>query len=268
MLSSGEARFCGVGIHTGREASVVVRASDEGGVRFRFDGETFPIESARRVDAERSTTIVFPNGRRLATVEHLLSAMAGVGAGGCVVECVGPEVPILDGSAEPFARGLIEAGIAGRSRGGPSLGSAICIGIGDRYIAAMPSDELRFTYVIDYGIAAIGCDMLDLVLTRESYLEQVAPARTFALQSEVEALLAAGLALGGSLDNALVVGPDGPIGGGLRVAHEYAAHKMLDLIGDLSLLGEIPKARYICIKGGHSLHYKLVLRMRQMLSAG
>lgn len=256
----------GHGIHTGRASRVTVRPGREGtGIVWRTGGGEFPIAEARRSDASRNTTITFPDGSTYATVEHLLSALAGLSIDDAVIECDGGEMPIIDGSASPFVRAMREAGIAETPGERPrsDLPSPVFVRDGGSSICALPDDELRVTYVVDYRGTAIGTEVKDVLLTPSVYEAEIAPARTFALLSEVEALKAAGLALGGALDNALVVGPDGPVGGTpLRVECEYASHKALDLIGDLALLGRIPTAHYICIRGGHSLHYKLVSRLR------
>ena len=263
---SNECTFEGPGLHTGTPSHIALHPLRERrGILFRFEDGDYAITEARRTDAQRNTTIAFPNGRTIATVEHLLSAIVGIGVDDVVVECRGSEMPILDGSAFPYAERILRTGI--EEKDDPSapfyVTTPVCVDDGPSTIAAVPSDVLRVTYVIDYPGTSIGTEMRDLVLTKETFLAEIAPARTFALRSEIEALRASGLAMGGTLDNALIVGDDGPVGNvALRVESEYAAHKILDLIGDLALLGTLPTAHYICIKGGHSLHCKLVNRIR------
>lgn len=263
---SNACTFEGPGLHTGASARVTLRPLPERcGIRFRFGDGDYAISAARGAEAQRNTTIVFPNGRTIATVEHLLSAIIGVGLDDVAVECGAAELPILDGSARPYAEGILLAGLTEKdaARVPLHLTTPVCVDDGGASIAAVPSEALRVSYVIDYPGTPIGTEMKDFTLTREAFLEEIAPARTFALLPEVEALRAAGLAAGGTLGNALIVGDDGLLGGAsLRVDREYAAHKVLDLLGDLALLGTLPVAHYICIKGGHRLHGKLVNRIR------
>lgn len=243
---------------------------DGEGIRFVSGGATFGVAESRVSETRRCTAITLPDGRALFTVEHLLSAIAGVGLDDVLVECPNREVPILDGSAAPFAEKILEAGLVSKNSAKSAfhIATPICVDDGSSVITAIPSDKTRITYIIDYPGTGIGTEMVDVPLDRESYLSRIAPARTFGLLSEVESLRSAGLAMGGSLDNALVIGPDGPAGGAsYRVDAECAAHKALDLVGDLILLGELPVARYICVKGGHSLHHKLTDRIRGLLSA-
>ena len=263
---ASDCTFEGPGLHTGVPSRMTLHPLREHrGIRFRFGDGDYSITEARREDAQRNTTIVFPNGRTVATVEHLLSAIVGIGLDDVVVECDAIEMPILDGSALPYAESILRVGIEEKidARNLSYLATPICVDDGPATLAAIPSDVLRVSYAIDYPGTPIGTEMKDFTLTRETFLEEIAPARTFALLSEVEALRGAGLATGGSLDNALIVGDDGPVGNvALRVEREYAAHKILDLMGDLALLGTLPIAHYICIKGGHRLHYKLVNRIK------
>lgn len=259
----------GRGIHTGVESRVSVLPRDRAcGIVFASSGGDVPMRDVELSDAKRCTAVRLPDGSEISTVEHLLSALVGCGIDDAAIECEGGEVPILDGSAKAFADAIVRAGarqLPGE-RTVRSISAPIRVDAGSSFAAAFPSQETRFTYVVDYTGTAIGSDVLDVVLTSESYMQQIAPARTFALLSEVEALRAAGLALGGSLENALVVGPDGPMDGGpLRVAHEYAAHKTADMIGDLALLGALPRAHYVCFRGGHALHRRLAARMMGMI---
>jgi UDP-3-O-[3-hydroxymyristoyl] N-acetylglucosamine deacetylase len=117
------------------------------------------------------------------------------------------------------------------------------------------------TYIIDYPGTAIGTEMKDVVLTEETFMSEIAPARTFCLESEVKVLLESGLALGGNTDNALVIGAEGPLGTGYRVENECAAHKITDLLGDMALAGFTANAHYICVRAGHRLHSRLVRRI-------
>lgn len=260
--------FSGVGIHSGKTAEVKISPlPNGGGVRFRFGDECWGIEEAALSDTRRKTGLAFPNGRCVFTVEHLLGALAGVGVDDAEIEIDGEEVPAVDGSALPFALALIEAGIWEREE--PFLERAIfapvAIDSGRASIVAMPSDVTRMTYVIDYSGTAIGTQIKDVVLTRDSFMNEIAPARTFGLCSEVDDLHRAGLGLGGDLDNVVIIGADGPLNTvGYRLEQECASHKILDLMGDLALIGFPVTAHYICVCGGHDIHAKLVDRLKSV----
>jgi UDP-3-O-[3-hydroxymyristoyl] N-acetylglucosamine deacetylase len=263
------ASFRGVGIHSGQESSVTALPLFDGtGVCFRFGADVYPITAARPCGAARSTSIVFPGGQTLRTVEHLLGALSGLCIDDALIEApADAELPILDGSALPYVNGLIGTGIAEKDETADSaaLASPIFIGHEKACIVAAPKDTLRVTYVIDYPGTSIGTVLKDVEITPESFASDVAPARTFAPLSEVESLRDAGLARGGDLTNTLVFAEDGPMGGArLRIDGECAAHKILDLLGDLALAGTLPVAHYTCIRGGHGLHLKLAARLRAL----
>ncbi|MDR0616245.1 MAG: UDP-3-O-acyl-N-acetylglucosamine deacetylase [Synergistaceae bacterium] len=260
------AAFEGIGIHSGHSASVTVLPLWDGtGIRFRFGGDIHPITDARPCEALRSTSIAFPGGQRLRTVEHLLGALAGLSISDAIIEAQsGTEFPILDGSALPYVTGLTEAGIAEKDVPADVkvVIAPICVAHGASSVTAIPSETLRVTYMIDYPGTAIGTAIKDAVITPESFAKEVAPARTFALMSEVEHLRKAGLAAGGTLANTLVFGENGPLNDPpSRMDGECAAHKILDLLGDLALNGNIPTAHYICVRGGHRLHLGLAARL-------
>jgi UDP-3-O-[3-hydroxymyristoyl] N-acetylglucosamine deacetylase len=259
----------GVGVHSGSKSSVTVLPLFSGtGVQFRFGAEVFPITEARTLSAARSTSITFPGGQTLRTVEHLMGALSGLCIDDALIEArAGSELPILDGSALPYVSGFISAGIAEKDEAADcaALTSPLFIEQGKASIAAAPSDILRVTYVIDYPGTAIGTVLKDVTITPESFAIDVAPARTFALLSEVESLKESGLARGGDLTNTLVFADDGPLDGTpLRMDGECAAHKILDLLGDLALAGPLPTAHYICIRGGHGLHRRLAARLMSL----
>ena len=258
-------RLKGRGLHTGESTAVSIQPSpSEKGVRFRFGERTYRASEAKRADAQRNTTIVFPGGERLSTVEHLMAALAGMEVHDAIVGVCGSELPALDGSARDYVERFLEAGIVEKDEPyvAPFLPTPICIESGCAALAALPSDVLRVTYVIDYPGTAIGTEMKEAAITPEVFSKEIAPARTFALLSEVEALLGSGLAKGGALENTIVVGEDRLLNeDGYRVEQECAAHKVLDLLGDLALAGDIPRAHYVCICGGHKLHAVLAARL-------
>lgn len=257
-------RAHGKGLHTGEKSSVSIWPSEKPeGVLFRFGDATYNVSEARTLDSRRNTTIVFPGGEKLSTVEHLMSALAGLDVDDAVIEVTGSELPALDGSALEYAAGFMSVGFAKKDECylQPFISTPVCIDFGPASITALPSDILKVTYVIDYPGTVLGTEMKDVVIEPETFFSEIAPARTFALLSEVEALRASGLAAGGNLENTVVIDRDRLLNeDGYRIERECAAHKVLDLLGDLALSGSVPRARYICIRGGHRLHS--ILRAR------
>jgi UDP-3-O-[3-hydroxymyristoyl] N-acetylglucosamine deacetylase len=266
---AGSALFEGVGIHTGDRTAVRLSSLfDRRGIYFGFGGDRCRITEAVPVESRRNTTIEFPGGRTVQTVEHLLSAIAGIGLDDVLIEPDGAEIPIMDGSAMPFVARILELGLAPKDEPKEhfALSSPVCVDQGGSSLSAVPSDHMRLTYVIDYPGTGIGTEMKDVVLTREAYVDEIAPARTFGLQSEVESLRSSGLGLGGDFGNVMIIGDDGPLNCvGYRVDRECAAHKALDMLGDMALLGVIPRARYTSVCGGHRLNSKLIDRLKRLV---
>ncbi len=258
----------GVGIHTGRPvhlelhpapagAGIVFRRTDSGGVEI-------PALASEVSSVELATTL----GRddvTISTVEHLLAAIRACDVDNVRIDLDGPEVPILDGSALPFVHLLDAAGVQwqGAPRRIMAITSPITVELGGKRIRASPFPGLRVSYQVDFAMAAIGHQEADLVVDRESFLRELAPARTFALLADVEWLHRRGLGLGGSLDNCVIFGPDGPTNTRLRFADEPVRHKALDVIGDLALTGAPLWAHVEVERGGHQVHYSLVEAIRE-----
>jgi UDP-3-O-[3-hydroxymyristoyl] N-acetylglucosamine deacetylase len=232
----------GVGLHTGAWARVTVTPARPGSgivfVRTDERGVEIPAMHEYVVSTSLATTVSM-DGSSVATVEHLLAALFGLGVDNARVEVDGPEIPILDGSAAPFVEAILSAGIvAQRSRRRAlHLRRPVSVRHGERTVLALPSDDLRISYAIDFAHPAIGYQAVTLRLDERVFAASIAPARTFCLLRDVNAMRDSGLALGGSLENALVVGDDGPLNGELRFSDEFVRHKVLDLIGDLALAG-------------------------------
>lgn len=255
-------RVSGVGLHTGCDVAVELKpAPAESGVVFRrVDLRGFEIE-ARRTWVSRVVlaTTLMKRGVMLSTVEHLLSAVYGSGVDNLFIDIDSLEVPILDGSALPFVEMLQEAGIEEQSAERELLVVEEPIRLEEegKFISIEPHGSLRITYDIDFVHPAIGRQHLDLEISPENYASEIAPARTFGFFAEVEDLLKKGLIRGGSFDNAVVLGDEGVMNGELRIPDEFVRHKVLDLIGDISLCG-YPLAGHIrAHKAGHSLHTNL-----------
>ena len=259
----------GVGLHSGEITTVKILPATRGGRHFvRVDLPECPIITAS-CESVRSTTLSTELGNSdsasIRTVEHLLSALTAGGVSHARIEVNGPELPLLDGSAKPWSEAIAAAGlkeIEPQPIVAP-LNQEISVRQGDAFVMAIPSTETRFTYGIDFEVAAIGNQWHSWSPDEQNFITEIAPARTFTLASQIEALQKAGLIKGGSLDNAIVCSHSGWINPPLRFANEPARHKILDLVGDLSLLGTIPLAHYLAYKAGHHLHVELVRRISQ-----
>jgi UDP-3-O-[3-hydroxymyristoyl] N-acetylglucosamine deacetylase len=250
----------GVGLHSGHPVRATVRPApaDHGIVFVRADHPDVAIparlESAANYD---HATTLSSQGVSIGTVEHVLSAAVGEGLDNCRIEIEGPEVPILDGSALPFVRLFHAAGFERLSASVRplTLRQPVEVSRGDRSIRFTPDGSgLTITYEIEFPHAIVGRQSLTLAVSPEEYGSAIAPARTFGFLSEIEALRARGLARGGNLHNAVVLGEEGILSGPLRFRDEFVRHKVLDLLGDLALLGAPLKGHVHARKAGHALH--------------
>jgi UDP-3-O-[3-hydroxymyristoyl] N-acetylglucosamine deacetylase len=265
-------KVSGVGLHTGCDVTVELKpAPAQTGIVFRrVDLRGFEIE-ARRTWVSRVVlaTTLMKRGVMLSTVEHLLSAVYGSGVDNLFVDIDSLEVPILDGSALPFVKMLENAGIEEQDEERELLVVEEPIRLEEegKFISIEPHTSFRITYDIDFDHPAIGMQHLDLEISPENYGSEIALARTFGFFTEVEDLLKKGLIRGGSFDNAVVLGDDGVMNGELRVPDEFVRHKVLDLIGDISLCG-YPLAGHIrAHKAGHSLHTNLATEITRNRSS-
>ena len=233
----------GIGLHKGK-ASRVVFLPAAGATGYRFISPAFREPLPARLDRVAGTargTNISDGKSTIYTVEHLLSAAAGLGIDDLDIEISGEEPPAADGSALPFAYALLKAGLRekeGQERAYLKISEKIEMAKGDIRYSASPARGVSFKLIYDYPHALVGRQVLELTLTPEEYLAGVAPARTFGFSHEIEALKAAGLALGGSLENAIVIAEKEILAkDGLRFPDEFARHKLMDLIGDLALAG-------------------------------
>ncbi|MGC1246863.1 MAG: UDP-3-O-acyl-N-acetylglucosamine deacetylase [Spirulinaceae cyanobacterium] len=253
----------GVGLHSGVETQVKVLPAQPGEGRYfvRVDLPEQPIIPAQ-INAVGETTLsteLKKGNASVRTVEHLLAALAASGVENARIEINGPEVPLMDGSAKVWVEAIEKAGSTPISPSPPLsiLSSSIWVREGDAFVAALPSPETRFTYGIDFSLPAIGNQWHSWHPASEKFAEAIAPARTFCLAHQIEQLRQMGLIKGGSLDNALVCDEKGWLNPPLRFANEPARHKLLDLVGDLSLLGSFPQAHFLAYKASHKLHIQL-----------
>lgn len=260
----------GVGLHSGRTVHLALKPAPAGhGVRFlRTDvGVEIParVEYLARLDY---ATTLRRAGASIDTVEHVLSALRGLGIDDALIELDGPEVPVLDGSAAPFVEHILAAGL--RLHDVPRVYlrvlEPVSVDCGAKSIVLHPADDFRITYTIAFEHPLLRHQSTSLRITPAAYVEQVAPARTFGFLSEVEALHRAGLARGGSLDNAVVFADDMLLTP-LRFEDECVRHKVLDAIGDLSLLGYPLMGHLEVVKGGHALHAALARRLLEQPSS-
>lgn len=249
----------GVGIHTGAEATVTLAPAERpgAGVVFVVGEQEIPARASNVADTARCTVLGGPGGASVATVEHLLSALSGMGVTDCRVAVEGPEIPIGDGSAALWIEALAGAGIAplGEQIAPLTLQEPIVLaGANGAFIAAFPAESLRMTVAVSFAHALVGTQVARFDPARgQSYAAEIAPARTFGFIEEVEALRAAGLARGGTLENAVVVYPD-RYSVPLRFPDELARHKLLDLIGDLALAGRPLVADVVAVRPSHRLN--------------
>jgi UDP-3-O-[3-hydroxymyristoyl] N-acetylglucosamine deacetylase len=209
-------------------------------------------------------TVLQKGDVKIGTIEHLMAALYALQVDDLRVELDGAELPILDGSSRPFVEAILDAGRVELPvvREYMTLIRPIVVSDDEKRIAAYPAPEYRVTYAIDFDHPMLGYQELSVRLWREGdFAQKLAPARTFTFEVEVEKLRANGLALGGSLDNALVVGEDRILNPELRFPDEFVRHKMLDLTGDLSLLGRPLCAHVVAYRAGHDLHSRLARRI-------
>lgn len=259
--------IAGVGVHTGQRVRLAVRPAPVGtGIVFvRTDvtdrDNVIPVSGEAVVDARLNTMIENAAGVRLSTIEHLMAAFCALGVSNAVVEVDGPELPILDGSALPFVQLLDRAGF--RRQEAPvryiEILEPIRVADGDKSAALLPCDRYEMRFEIDFPTPVIGNQVVDFVVDEATFRSEIMAARTFGFAHEVEALRKAGLARGGSLENAVVIDGDEILNpGGLRMEREFVRHKALDAIGDLYVLGAPMLGRYEGVKAGHAVNNLLV----------
>jgi UDP-3-O-[3-hydroxymyristoyl] N-acetylglucosamine deacetylase len=255
-------RFEGVGLHTGAQASMEIHpAGPDAGIAFNAGGVRIPA-TAEFAAQSPLATVIGRDGVTISTIEHVLSALLACGVSDAEIVLDGPEIPILDGSAKPYVEAIERVGIARSDEPRPVFApqEAMEFRDGDRAVVILPAKAFCVRYVGDYP-APIGTHYFAAEVTPQVFREQIAPARTFAMLRDVEAMRAKGLARGGSLDNALVYGEDGPMQT-LQWPNEVARHKALDLIGDFALLGAWPQCEIIAIKSGHAMHARVIGELR------
>ncbi|MCM8793115.1 MAG: bifunctional UDP-3-O-[3-hydroxymyristoyl] N-acetylglucosamine deacetylase/3-hydroxyacyl-ACP dehydratase [Candidatus Omnitrophica bacterium] len=268
-----EVELKGTGLHTGEEVRIKFKpASPDVGINFqRVDLPGKPFISATLnniIDINKSPrrTSLRSNGGEVHTIEHLMAVLSILNIDNLYIEINGQEVPGMDGSAFPFLEILEEAGI--ESQDAPrkffQIREPIWLNEGEASIVILPSQEFKISYLLSYDHHPyLRPQYLNFVVEREVFVKEIAPARTFCLEEEVEVLKNQGLGLGANYENTLVVGERGVLKNRLRFEDEFARHKVLDLIGDLYLLGYALKGHVIAIKSGHPLNIRLLPKIEQ-----
>jgi UDP-3-O-[3-hydroxymyristoyl] N-acetylglucosamine deacetylase len=256
----------GVGLHSGKPATLTLApAAPDAGITFvrRDLGVEIPARAENVVDTMLSTSLG-SNGARVATVEHVLAALTGMGVDNCRIEVDGPEIPVLDGSGAPFVYLLQEAGVRTQRVGKRFLivQEAVEVRDGDKLARIEPARQLSICFTADFNHPLITDQTFDFVFSDRVFAREVARARTFCFLRDIERMKAAGKALGGSLDNAIVIDEFSILNpGGLRYPDEFVRHKVLDALGDLTLLGVPVIGSLVARKSGHAMNQALVRKI-------
>jgi UDP-3-O-[3-hydroxymyristoyl] N-acetylglucosamine deacetylase len=260
---ASEFEMRGVGLHSGDRVHARMTPAEAGtGVVFvRTDAAGVEIPATLdHVGPSYYATVLERDGAQVSTVEHLMAALYALQVDDIRIELDGPEVPILDGSARPFVTAVLEAGLKELTvpRQYITVVRPIVVSKDEKRISVYPCREFRVTYAIDFDHPVLDYQELTASLWRRDQLvEKVSPARTFTFEHEVEALRRAGLARGGSLDNAVVVAKNRILNPSLRFPDEFVRHKILDLTGDLSLIGYPLRGHVVAYRAGHDMHSRL-----------
>ncbi|HEY3383226.1 MAG TPA: UDP-3-O-acyl-N-acetylglucosamine deacetylase [Vicinamibacterales bacterium] len=258
----------GIGLHSGNKVTLSLKpAPANSGIRFRrtdLGGLEIDATVGNLAGIQYATGLTQNEGS-VETVEHLLAALVSLGIDNVIVELNYPEVPIMDGSAAPFVYLIHEAGI--KPLAVPKrflrITRPIELTRGDKRIALFPCDHFKITYSISYDHPLLRHQARTMSITEAAFTEQIAPARTFTFLKEVELLRQHGFALGGSLENAVVIGETGVLNNPLRFDDEFVRHKILDAIGDLALLGHPVIGHLVAHRGGHALHTAFAARLME-----
>ena len=261
----------GIGLHSGNKVQLSLKpAAPNFGIRFRrtdLGNHEVPARVQHLAGIQLATALS-RNEVSVETVEHLLAALVSLGVDNVLIELNSPEVPIMDGSAAPFVYLVQEAGIKVQNspRQYLKILRPISLARGDKHIALYPSDHFKVTYSISYDHPLLRHQTRTIAISETSFIDEIAPARTFTFLKDVEMLRQNGLALGGSLDNAVVLGETGVLNP-LRFADEFVRHKILDAVGDLALVGHPVIGHLVAHRAGHALHTEFASRILEEVDA-
>jgi UDP-3-O-acyl N-acetylglucosamine deacetylase len=255
----------GVGLHTGNITTLrFVPAEPGSGVRFKRvdlpDKPEIPALVSSVVDTQRSTSLGAGQAM-VRTVEHILATLTCLGIDNVIVEVDAPETPLTDGSSKQFIEAVQAAGRVEQDAECQEfvLDEPVAVEGKGVTLCALPCDEYRVSYTMQYDNPILGTQFRSFAITRDAFVDEIGPSRTFALYSELEMLLKMGLIKGGSLDNAIVITDQAVLSKeGLRYPDEFVRHKIIDIIGDMSLLGRRLRAHIVSIRSGHANNVKLV----------
>ena len=258
----------GIGIHTGKPATLRFCPAPAGSgihfIRTDLDGKPFVKTDVNNVQATQMATTLGNSDLYVSTVEHCLSALTAYRIDNLTIEIDGPEIPIVDGSSEPFLNALLSVGFIDLDtpRTYAYVNEHIQLGDGEKYAYIAPYNGLRVSCTIDFSHPMIGVQEIDLDINEHTFKEEIASARTFGFLKDVEALRARGLGLGGSLDNAIILDQEKILNpGGLRYKNEFVRHKVLDALGDLATAGLPIMGHIVLYKAGHDVMNKLVKKL-------
>jgi UDP-3-O-acyl N-acetylglucosamine deacetylase len=258
--------LAGIGLHSGERVTMTLSpAAADTGVLFRAADGTFIPANAEHVVDTRSATTVGAFGVKVRSIEHLMAALAGLGIDNVLVDVDAEELPAADGSAKPFVELLESAGRvslpAPRQR--LTIEDPIRVGDENRWLEIVPSDAFRISYTLDNSHPVIGLQVASFAVTEQVFVDELGPARTYGFLKDVPFMRRHGLARGGSLDNAVVVGKRIVLNDHLRFADEFVRHKVLDLVGDLHTLGRAIVGHVVGRNAGHALNHELALAIQK-----
>lgn len=256
-----EIHLSGIGVHSGTNVDLILKPSSSGQILFRrtdLDNLEFSLDS-KKIETLSSTSLAGED-YKIQTIEHLMAVLYAFGIDSAVIELNGNEIPIMDGSASPFVQAILKAGVKllSEKKKVIKILKPFIIKEKEASVSFYPDSDFKITYCIEYDHPVIQKQELSLSINLKNFVTEIAPARTFGFLKDVPALRAQGLALGGSLENAIVLDEKDVISGPLRYPDEFVRHKILDLIGDLCLLGSPILGHFKALKAGHALHLKAI----------
>ena len=269
---NAQVSITGIGLHSGIYTKLELRPSPAGNgitfVRADLDGLRIPALQASTTALDYATT-VGKDDVAVGTVEHLLAAVMACGITDLDIHIDGPEVPIIDGSALPFMHLIDAAGVRSHGEGIAALRIVEPIEVvdGEKCIRIVPANKLVLKYRIDFPHPAIGKQSFHFDFEHDNFLRRIAPARTFGFMRDVEKLRAAGLARGGSVENCIVLDDGAVVNGPLRFRDEFVRHKILDLLGDLALIGRPVIGEITATRAGHAMHSQFVAKLLEVTAA-